>query len=136
MMDLPLYTTVSRNAMSDLGSTAYQMFDYAVVLEQPMRQSGEDPDQVLFRSILLRLRNGQTTTDDWEHLMNRTAAKVQDLTPFINALHLRPTVEAVVEHNIKLHASGQSIATIKAVHTGPIATKASPEQVGWTQLFV
>ena len=76
MMDLPLYTTVSQNAMSDLGSTTYQMFDYAVVLEQPMRQSGEDPDQVLFRSILLQLRNGQTTTDDWEHLMKRTAAKV------------------------------------------------------------
>jgi len=129
VMDLPLYTTVSRNAMSDLGSTAYQMFDNAVVLEQPMRQSGQNAEQVLFRNILLRLRNGQTTTDDWKHLMKRTAAKVQDLTPFANALQLRPTVEAVVEHNItKLHASGQSIATIKAVHTGPNAIKASPDE--------
>jgi len=129
VMDLPLYTTVSRNAMSDLGSTAYQMFDYAVVLDHPMRQSGQDPEQVLFRNILLRLRNGQTTTDDWEHLMKHTAAKVQDLTPFVNALHLHPTVEAVVEHNIaKLQSSGQPIATIKAIHTGPNAIKASPDE--------
>lgn len=116
MMDLPLYTTVSQNAMSDLGSTAYQMFHYAVILEQPMRQSGQDPDQVLFRNILLRLHNGQTTTEDWEHFMKHTAAKVQDLT-------------AVVEHNItNLHTSGPAIATIKAIHTGPNATKASPEE--------
>ena len=57
-MDLPLYTMVSRNAMSDLGSTAYQMFDYAVILEQPMCQSEEDPDKLLFRKILFRLHNG------------------------------------------------------------------------------
>ena len=53
VMDLPLYNTVSRNAKSDLGSsTAYQMFDYAVILEQPMHRSGEDPDRLLFRNIL------------------------------------------------------------------------------------
>ena len=39
-MDLPLYTTMSRTHPSDIGSTAYQMFDLAVVLEQVMRQSG------------------------------------------------------------------------------------------------
>ena len=41
-MDLPLYTTVSRTALSDLGSSAYQLFDHAVVLDQVMRQSEED----------------------------------------------------------------------------------------------
>ena len=36
-----------------------------------------------------------------------------------------------MEHNIaKLHAIGQPIATIKAVHTGPNAVKASPEDAG------
>ncbi len=34
VMDLPLYTTMSRTALSDLGSTAYQVFDHAVVLDQ------------------------------------------------------------------------------------------------------
>ncbi len=128
VMDLPLYTTVSRSAMSDLGSSAYQLFDRAVVLKQVMRQSGQDQSQVLFRSILRRLRDGQITTDDWQHLMKQTPAMVQDLAPFSTALHLHPTVEAVVEHNVtRLRAIAQAIATIKAVHTGPNASKASPD---------
>ncbi len=126
VMDLPLYTMVSRSAMSDLGSSAYQLFDRAVVLKQVMRQSGHEQSQVLFRSILHRLRDGRLTTDDWNHLMKQTPAQVQDLAPFSTALHLRPTVEAVVEHNVtRLRANGQPIATIKAIHTGPNASKAS-----------
>lgn len=63
--------------------------------------------------------------------MERTPTKVPDLTPFHSALHLHPTTEAVVEHNIsKLHASGQPVATIKAVHTGANASKASPDDAG------
>ena len=93
-----------------------------------MRQSGEDPNQVLFCNILLRMRDGQVTEEDWQHLMNQTPAQVQDLEQFRNALHLYPTVEAVAEHNVtKLHSSGQPIATVKATHTGPNASKASPD---------
>ena len=82
VMDLPLYTTVSRSSLSDIGSTAYQLFNCAVVLDQPMHQSGQDPDQVLFRDILLRLRNGLTTETDWRHLMQRIPSKVQNHAPF------------------------------------------------------
>lgn len=93
-----------------------------------MRQSGEDPSQVLFRQMLLQLRDGQVTEDDWRHFMSRTPAQVSDLSPFTAALRLFPTTEAVVEHNVsKLYAVGQPIATIKAVHTGPNAAKASSD---------
>ncbi len=94
VMDLPLYTTVSRSAMSDLGSSAYQLFDRAVFLKQVMRQSGQEDSQVLFCSILQRLRDGRLTTVDWQHLMKQTAAQVHDLAPFSTAFHLHPTVEA------------------------------------------
>ena len=105
-MDLPLYTTVSRTAHSDLGSSAYQFFDRAVVLDQVMCQSGDD-DQVVFRNILLHLRDDQVTQED---LMKQTPAQVQDLEQFRNALHLYPTIEAVAEYNVtKLHANGQPI---------------------------
>lgn len=128
VMDLALYTTAPRTALSDLGSNAYQLFDHAVVLNQVMRQSGEDPSQVLFRQMLLRLRDGQVTEDDWRHFMSRTPAQVSDLSPFTAALRLFPTTEAVLEHNVsKLYAIGQPIATIKAVHTGPNAAKASSD---------
>ena len=53
VMDLPLYTTMPRTDLSDLGSTTYHTFNKAIVLDQVMRQSGEDADQILFRDILL-----------------------------------------------------------------------------------
>ena len=63
-MDLPLYTTVSRTELSDLGSADYHLFDKAIVLDQVMRQAGVDTEQQLFRDLLLRLRDGQTTVED------------------------------------------------------------------------
>ena len=42
VMDLPLYMSVSRSSISDLGCSAYQTFDKAIVLTQVMRQSGRD----------------------------------------------------------------------------------------------
>ena len=64
------------------------------------------------------LRNCEVAESDWRHL-TRTPAHVSDSSSFNNALHLFPTVEAVVEHNInKLYACGQPVATIKAVHAG------------------
>ena len=131
VMDLPLYTTSASSSLSDIGSNCYQAFDRAVVLEQVMRQAGHDPSQVQFRNILLRHRNSEVTESDWRHLMTRTPAHTSDSSSFNNALHLFPTVEAVVEHNInKLYACGQPVTTIKAVHTGPNASKASPDNAG------
>lgn len=46
-MDLPLYTTIPRTDLSDLGSTTYHAFTKAIVLDQVMRQCGEDADQIL-----------------------------------------------------------------------------------------
>ena len=137
VMDLPLYTTVSRSPLSDQGSAAYQLFDRAIVLKQVMRQSGQDSNQVLFRDILLRLRDAKLTISDWEQLMKQTPTEVSDLAPFTNALHLHPTIEAVVEHNItRLHASGHPVAIIKAVHSGPNASKASSEDAGGLESIV
>ena len=59
--------------------------------------------------------------------MTRTPAEVSDASNFSNAIYLFPTVEAVAEYNIhKLQACGQPVA-IKAVHTGPHASKASDD---------
>ena len=137
VMDLPLYTTDSRSELSDQGRAAYQTFQQAVVLDQVMRQAGQDPEQVKFRDILLRLRDAEVTVADWNHLMTRTPTRVQVVTPFSTALHLIPTVEAVVEYNVaQLQASGQPIATIKAVHTGPNATKAPADNAGGLEAVV
>ena len=137
VMDLPLYTTDSRSELSDQWRAAYQTFHQVVVLDQVMRQAGQDPRQVQFRDILLRLRDAKVTVADWNHLMTRTPTRVQDVSPFATALHLIPTVEAVVEYNVaQLQASGQPIATIKAVHTGPNAAKTPADDAGGLEAVV
>ncbi len=137
VMDLPLYTTDTRSDLSDQGRTAYLEFDKAFTLTRIMRQAGNDPDQVRFRDILLRLRNAQVTMQDWNCLMEQTPTQVADLTPFANALRLYPTVEAVVQYNVaKLEASGKPIATIKAVHTGANAAKASSDDASGLEAVI
>ena len=51
VMDLPLYTTSTSSLLSDIGSNVYQTFDRAVILDQIMRQSGDDSNQSLFREF-------------------------------------------------------------------------------------
>ena len=131
VMDLPLYTDSNSSTLSDIGFNCYQTFDNAIILDQVIRQSGHDPSQVTFRDVLLRLRNCQVTESDWKYLMTRTPANVSNVSSFDNALHLFPTVEAVAEYNAnKLHACGQPVAVIKAVHTGANASKASADDAG------
>lgn len=67
VMDLPLYTTDSRSELSDHRRTAYQNFKQAVVLDQVMRQAGQDPQQIPFRDVLLRLRDAKVTVADWNY---------------------------------------------------------------------
>ena len=128
VMDLPLYTSVTRSAISDLGRTTYQMYSSAVTLTQVMCQTGQDNDQVRFRELLLHLRDGTVTTTDWELLTTRCLSRITNPDDFKDALHLHPTVEAVAEHNLaRLQSCGQPVAIIKAIHTGPSASKASSD---------
>ena len=121
-MDLPLYSTVTCEELSDIGSTVYHSFNNAVVLDKIVRQSGDD--QIIFRNILLRLHDSKTTIADWQELMKQTPLHV-DISAFSSAVHLFPTVQSVAEHTMeKLHATNRPIATIKAIHTGLNASKA------------
>lgn len=130
-MDLPLYSSDTRSALSDLGRTAYQSFSKSVVLTQVMRQAGQDPEQVRFREILLRLRDAQVTIDDWQHLMTRSLACITNMEPYKDALHLFPTTDTVAKYNVtKLHQNSQPIAKINAVHKGHNANKASSDDAG------
>ena len=76
IMELPLYMSVPKSSSSDLGRSAYQTFDKAVVLTQVMRQRGQDQEQVKFQENLLRLRDASVTRADWDHLMTRREGQV------------------------------------------------------------
>jgi len=93
-----------------------------------MHQSGDD--QIISQNILLWLHDGKTTIADWQELMKQTPRHV-DIAAFSSAIHLFPTMQSVAEHNMeKLQASNRPIATIKAIHTGLHASKASSEETG------
>ena len=103
VMDLPLYTLESCSSLSDLGKSAYQLFNKAIVLDQVMRQSGDDDQQIIFHNILLRLK---LTTSDWQCLMSQplhiSVMSLYSKLPSTSTL----TVEAVLEHNLaRLHAN-------------------------------
>ena len=131
VMDLPLYTTVSRSELSDLGSANYHQFDHAIVLKQVMRQSGEGTDQKCFRDLLMRLRNCLTTVDDWKVLMEQTPVQVEDASQFDDALRLFSTSMSVAEYNTeKLRANAKPVAAIEAIHSGPGASNTSADDAG------
>ena len=92
VMDLPLYTTVSRSELSDLGSVNYHQFDHTIILDQLMRQAGNNDTQQQFRDILIQLRNGELSVEDWKHLMKQTLAKTEDPSSFNDALRLFPCI--------------------------------------------
>ena len=120
-------STLLYPAIADLGRSTYQLFAKAVALTEVLRQDGQDREQVRFRELLLHLRDGEVSVADWELLMTRCRCRV-DSAAFGDALHLHPTVQAVAEYNVaKLHNAGEPISTIKTVHTGPNASKASSE---------
>ena len=69
--------------------------------------------------------------------MTRTSAQIIDTSSFNDGMRLFSTLEAVVEHNVsKLHACGQPVATIKAVHSGPNASKGSSDDAGGLEPIV
>ena len=137
VMDLPLYTTVSRSELSDLGSVNYHQFDHAIILDQVMRQAGNNDTQQQFHGILMRLRNGELSVEDWKHLMKQTLAETEDTSSFNDALRLFPFTAAMSEYNVaKLHANGQPVAMIKAVHSGPGASKVSADDAGGLEPIV
>ena len=120
------YTTDSRSELSDQGRAAYQAFQQAVYLRQARTS------QVL---ILTERCHGHSGRLEPPHDPN--AHQSPSSLTFSTALHLIPTVEAVVEYNVaQLQASGQPIATIKAVHTGPNAAKAPADDAGGLEAVI
>ena len=128
-MDLSLYTTATKSELSDLGSANYRLFDCGIVLKQVLRQEGKH-----FQELLMRLRNGEITLDDWKVLMKQTPAAVEKASIFQDALHLFPTVAAVAEYNVeKLRTNSQPVARIEAICSGPGASRIPTSDAGELQ---
>lgn len=84
--DWPLYAPEGTGTH---GHTLYHLFTTVVILEQVMRQAGNDPNTIAFRKLLLmNLRDGKVTEDDWTTLLQRSPTTASNISDFESAVHL------------------------------------------------
>ena len=128
--DKPLYHAKPSNAVGEQGFQAYHMFDKVVKLTLNQRVQGMNSEQVNFRDLLLRLRQGQSTLDDWKLLLTRQPSNVRNLCEFEDATRLFYSNEQVGNYNHEqLTKLKQPIAHISACHSSALAKKISSEDM-------
>lgn len=110
----------------------YKEFKQVVTLTINQGVDGNSNDQCLFRELLLRARNGESTLADWHTLLTRTPENVTDLEEFISSsIRLSYLKSKVAKFNMaKLRSLNQPIATIKARHPSGAQTLSSDEMGG------
>ena len=74
--DKPIYASPSRSSslLTQHGHSIYGLFQTVVMPSENIRQAGNNPEAEQFRAIFLRLRDGQSTQDDWMTLSEDTTA--------------------------------------------------------------
>ena len=128
--DKPLYHAKPSNAVGEQGFQAYHMFDKVVKLTVNQRVQGMTPEQVQFRDLLLRLRKGKSTVDDWELLLTRQPSNVTNLYEFEDSTRLFYSNEQVGNYNHEqLTRLGLPIAHINARHSSAVAKKISSDDM-------
>ena len=84
--DQPLYVSESGSVMSDHSHSLYSLFDAIVILDEVMRQAGDNPDALSFRCLLMRMRDGSVIEQDW-HLLQLSPSNVH-MVEFADAVRL------------------------------------------------
>ena len=113
------------SVLGDQGHTIYKLFDTVVLLTEVMRQAGNNPEAVAFRSLLSSLRDGKSTEDDWKKLLTR-APNPSNQAKFKDAVRLCFDKQSVAAYIYdKLKSLNTPIAHISAKHssTGMAASK-------------
>ena len=128
--DKPLYHAKPSNAVGEQGYQAYHMFDKVVKLTVNQRVQGMTPEQVQFRDLLLRLRKGESTVDDWKLLLTRQPSNVTNLCDFENSTRLFYSNEQVANFNHEqLTKLEHPVAHINARHSSELAKKISSDDM-------
>ncbi len=128
--DKPLYHAKPSNAVGEQGYQAYHMFDKVVKLTVNQRVQGITSEQIQFRDLLLRLRKGESTVEDWKLLLTRQPCNVTNLCDFEDATRLFYSNEQVANYNHEqLTKLEQPIAHINARHSSALAKKISSDDM-------
>ena len=128
--DKLLYYAKPSCAVGEQGYQTYQMFDKVVKLVVNQRVQGMSPEQIMFRDLLLRLRKGESTAEDWEVLLSRQPSGISNLAEFKDAIRLFYSNEQVANYNHEqLSRLEQPIAHINARHSSMVAKKRPSEDM-------
>ena len=76
ILDFLIYVSIQRDVLFNNGIAAYNLFREVYMLDIIQKQSGNSKKQRDFRDILLRLRNGDSTLDNWKMLITRIEDKL------------------------------------------------------------
>lgn len=112
-----LYNTKLDTDHLTQGFEAYRQFNIIVRLDKLMRQEKDGNElQNKFIELLPRLRNGESTQEDWKVLMSRQTTP-SNKDEFFDAVHLYPTNHEVDDHNVRrLTGLAKPITLIKAAN--------------------
>ena len=128
--DKPLYHSKPTSSVGEQGHLAYLMFNNVIKRSVNQRVQGTNPEQSQFRDLLMRLRTGGCTEQDWKLLLTRQPSNTTNLTEFQNATRLYFSNEEVANYNFeKLSALHNPIARVNARHSSDLAKKASPDEM-------
>ena len=131
--DRPLYSSPPATMLAQQGYSVYTLFENVVVLNENVRQNGNNPEAEEFRELLLRMRDGIVTEEDWHKLQERAPQNV-NMEDFKDAVRLFYDKENVARYNYeKLCRLGNPIARISAVHSGIGASAAKSDNAGGLQ---
>jgi len=106
-------------------------FSAIVILDQVLHQGGTDPSVCAFRELLLRLRDGDVTHEDWHILLQRSPPLSNNEVEFTDTIFLFYDRLSVTQFNqSQLSKLGTPIATISVLHSSPIAAAVKTDDDG------
>lgn len=107
-------SSTGTEALAIRGRWAYCHVNAAFFLDTVVRQEGD----TVFKDLLLRVRNGDATKDDWKTLSTRTdVPRICSEERFRNAIRLYPMLRSVFVHNLEgLRKMNVPCAVFEAVH--------------------
>ena len=128
--DKPLYHAKPSNDVGEQGYQTYRMFDQVVKLTVNQRVQGMSSEQVTFRDLLLRLRKGESTIEDWKLLLTRQPSAITNLDEFKDATRLFYSNEQVANYDHdQLNKLDHPVANINARHSSASAKKIPAEDM-------
>ena len=109
----------------------YRNFNTIVKLTVNERSKGNDREQQKFRNSLYRLRNGDSTEDDWKLFLTRTPGKIneniKDVKKFVKLSFSNEKV--AIDNHEALMSLNVPVAQINARHSNKAAAKCSSDDM-------